>query len=205
MGNQEVAIWTLVVAALTLLAATVTLWIAIVGEVRRRRQGPAVHLEVDAFATATVDGEHSHIWRISNIGRRDARILGIKPVSGEICPNERWPTFTMVLHGESHEFMVRSDDISNAWVLVVWQNTHDRRWADVQWWAPEAGTKLMEERDAQITSFLAQRKRRFRRHTVRPVGPGGVIRTRLPTGKRSSTADDIRTAISLTGALEDDE
>lgn len=182
----------------TLGLAAITLVFVVRADVVQRRHAPRVQLSVTQFGIATCsDGAERHVWEISNAGSETAD-LQLKTVRCRVEPTAEYPSFRVVAPGQSRQLLVQSTDFESAWILLMWRQSRDRRWVDFQWWAPEAGTELEEERARQLRPLKRALGRRFRRRrrTVQAVGPGGVAATRVRT-RSKRLRQDLQTAASL--------
>lgn len=197
------------IAAITLLVSVVTLCYVVRTDRRDRKYSPAVNLDLSAEAELRESDSGNivgRLWTLSNTGSADARISVFCSVNCEVVYNDEYRPIAVLKAGETKTFLLKPYHPDEAWALVAWSSPYENKWLTFEWFAPDYRSKLNDVLWEFHARFRKRRKWRrgipfvLRRAVTKskPVGPGGVLFTRVNMRQRTMSSDFER-AVSLTG------
>jgi hypothetical protein len=165
--------------------ALATLVAALIQWFRLRRRYPPVTWEIGTPAIGkTGDGRVIYRIRVTNAGRATAHIRSVYVVNASVSDLAKSPQIQwFVRSAEGFEFDVFTDDIADAWIVIVSSSLEDNQLLRVAWYALQPGTDLADE---QVASYVRSIGHGFtgwwRRRHPGAVGPtrNGIALIRLP-------------------------
>ena len=152
---------------------------------RLRRRYPPVTWEVGTSKLGIEEtGQRFYRIPVTNAGRATAHIRSVYVVNATVSENINSPQVQwFVRSADSFEFDIITDDIPNAWILIISGSLEDNHLLRAAWYALQPGSELANE---QLASYLRSihgglNGWRARRHPG-AVGPtaNGVALIRLP-------------------------
>jgi len=180
-----------------MIASVLTLLIAVVNEIRKRRAYHPVAWHIDWIKT--VEGQDIDIFELTNTGTKMATDIHILSVGGTPGTSDEMRPITVLRPGEAKRFPLRMVyDVNESWLLIKWTPAHDHRYFIYEWHPLGDESVLFDTwinqqiytRWGEVVSKL---KVLLPRKT-RTVGPEARFTTTVRGWKGTRTAEELKIA-----------
>ena len=158
------------IAQILSLAAIV---IAVIDLVIRHRRIRPVVWGFDLFGTASMGGETYHLAELTNGGSGTASITTVSFVEARPIQTPEYRFQSVVGPGERVTILLSSEEITRAWLVIVWRSDADGTAVRLEW-LPVANPGAMRdefERSLDRTRALGPFRNLSLNRRARPVGP----------------------------------
>ncbi len=171
--------WGLAVGIVGVVISGATLWFVLLDRVEHKRTVRRVVWAFNAPSTMheVVNGQRTQtatVLRLANIGGSSGTLIGTALIGATVIQTDNPLVPGTVLPGTHHDFKVEPGDYSATWLLLVYLDSADMRYAHALWLPLSGVGALAEDYHSQRRRYSGRWTRRWRELRANgEVGPGG--------------------------------